>query len=179
MRNLAQRYTTVAILLHWLIAGLMIYMLFFGEDLIARAHGTQGPSLHATIGVSILILSLARLGWRIANPPPPLVASTKPWEAKLAHITHGLFYLLMIGLPLTGLSAFTSHIVQHADATGSTIFGVMAVPALPDFGFGGPMHFAHTVGSKIGIALLLLHIAAALKHQFWDKDNLLRRMSPH
>jgi cytochrome b561 len=175
----SQRYTTVAILLHWLIAGLMIYMLFWGEDLIARAHGTQGPSLHATIGVSILVLSLARLGWRFANPPPALPATTKSWEAMLGHWAHVLFYVLMVGLPLSGLAAFTSHLVVHPDAIGSTIFGVLLVPALPDFGFGGQFHLLHNIGSKAAIALLLLHVLAALKHQFWDKDGLLRRMSPH
>jgi cytochrome b561 len=174
----SQRYTTVAILLHWAIAGLMIYMLFWGEDLISRTHGTVGPSLHATIGVAILVLSFARLAWRLANPPPALPATTKSWEAKAGHITHGLFYVLMIGMPMTGLMAFTSHLVQHSDAVGSTIFGLMSVPALPDFGLGGPVHLLHVIGGKVGIALLLLHVVAALKHQFWDKDGILRRMLP-
>jgi cytochrome b561 len=179
MATSTSRYTNIAISLHWLIAGLMIYMLFFGEDLIARAHGTAGPSLHATIGVSILILSLARLGWRLANPPPALPATIKSWEARASELSHGLFYVLMIGLPLTGLMAFTSHMMAHPDAKESQIFWSLPVPALPDFGFGGPAHLLHTIGSKVGIALLILHVAAALKHQFWDKDNVLRRMSPH
>jgi cytochrome b561 len=179
MGNRSERYSTIAILLHWLIAGLMIYMLFWGEDLIARAHGTDGPSRHATLGVSILILSLIRLIWRIANPPPALPATTATWEARASHWSHALFYILMIGLPLSGLTAFTSHIVEHPDAAPSQIFGLFAVPALPDFGFGGPAHLLHRIGSKAAIALLLLHVAAALKHQFWNKDGLLRRMSPH
>jgi cytochrome b561 len=178
MKTTSERYTTVAILLHWAIAVLMIYMLFWGEDLISRTHGTFGPSLHATIGVAILVLSFARLAWRVANPPPALPATTKSWEAKAGHITHGLFYVLMIGMPLTGLMAFTGHLVMHSDAVGSTIFGLMPVPALPNFGLGLSVLLLHTIGSKVGIALVFLHVVAALKHQFWDKDGILRRMLP-
>jgi cytochrome b561 len=177
--NSSIRYTKVAIYLHWLIAALMIYMLFLGEDWIAHAHGTFGPSVHATLGVSILVLSFARLGWRLANPPPALPATTSTWEGKLSKVTHVLFYVLMFGLPLTGLTAFTSHMVEHTDSVGSTIFGLFAVPALPDFGMGGAFHLIHNIGSKVGILLLLLHVVGALKHQFWNKDGLLRRMSPH
>jgi cytochrome b561 len=173
------RYSKIAIYLHWLIAALMIYMLFLGEDLIAHAKGTYGPSIHATIGVSILVLSLARLAWRLTNPPPTLPTTTAKWEAVTSKITHVLFYVLMIGLPLTGLTAFTSHMVEHADSVGSTIFGLFPVPALPDFGAGSAFHAIHTVGSKLGILLLLLHVVGALKHQFWNKDGMLRRMSPH
>jgi cytochrome b561 len=173
------RYTKVAIYLHWIIAIFMIYMLFLGEDWIAHAHGTYGPSVHASIGVSILVLSLARLAWRIANPPPVLPATTSGWEAKASKLTHVLFYVLMIGLPLSGLTAFTSHMVEHSDSIGSTIFGLFLVPALPDFGMGATVHLMHNIGSKVGILLLFLHVIAALKHQFWNKDGLLRRMSPH
>jgi cytochrome b561 len=179
MANPSARYTTIALLLHWIIAALMIYMLFFGEDWIARANGTFGPSLHASLGVLILVLTFVRLGWRIANPPPPLPASTSRWEAQASHISHGLFYLMMVALPLTGLTAFTGHMVKHPDSIGSSIFGLFLVPAIPDFGFGDFMHLLHNIGSKATIFLLILHVAAALKHQFWDKDGILRRMSPH
>jgi cytochrome b561 len=89
-----------------------------------------------------------------------------------------LFYVLMIGMPLTGLMAFTGHLVMHSDAVGSTIFGLMPVPALPNFGLGLSVLLLHTIGSKVGIALVFLHVVAALKHQFWDKDGILRRMLP-
>jgi cytochrome b561 len=166
MNSSSARYSTVAIVLHWTMAALIIYMLFFGEDWIARANGTFGPSLHASLGFLILVLTFVRLGWRIANPPPPLPASTSRWEAQASHITHGLFYLAMVALPLTGLTAFTSHMVKHPDSIGSSIFGLFPVPALPDFGFGNFVYLLHNLGSKAGIFLLFLHVAAALKHQF-------------
>jgi cytochrome b561 len=179
MNNPSARYSIVAIVLHWTMAVLMIYMLFFGEDLIARAQGTFWPSTHASLGFLILLLTFVRLGWRIANPPPPLPISTARWEALASHATHWLFYMAMVGLPLSGLTAFTSHMVKHPDSIGSSIFGLFLVPALPDFGFGDQAHLLHNLGSKAGIFLLFLHVAAALKHQFWNKDNILRRMSPH
>ena len=171
------RYTSVAIVLHWLIAALMIYMILFGEDLIRRPAGTFYPSLHASIGISVLILSLARLAWRLTNPPPPPPATMKRWEVTLSQITHWLFYILMIGMPLTGLMAFTHQLPREAILSGTTLFGMAPVPGLPDInGMGGNLH---SLASKVTEALIILHVLAALKHQFWDKDNILRRMSPH
>jgi cytochrome b561 len=171
------RYSTVAILLHWLIAVLMIYMVLFGEDLIRRPTETFYPSLHASIGISILILSLARLAWRLMNPPPPLPSTMKPWEVTLSHVSHWLFYVLMIGLPLTGLMAFTHQLPREAILSGATLFGIILVPGLPDV--GGIGSNLHSLSSKAAEALIILHVIAALKHQFWDKDNILKRMSPH
>lgn len=177
MSTTPSRYSTVAICLHWIIAVLMIYMILFGEDLIRHPSGTFYPSLHASLGVSILILSLARLAWRLMNPPPALPITMKPWEVTISHVTHWLFYILMIGLPLSGLMSFTHQLPKEALLSGTTLFGVMAIPSLPDVGgFGGDLH---SLASKVGEALMILHVVAALKHQFWDKDNILRRMSPH
>jgi cytochrome b561 len=171
------RYSTVAIVLHWLVAVLIIYMVLFGEDLIRRPTGTFYPSLHASIGISVLILSSARLVWRLINPPPALPSTMKPWEVTVSHITHWLFYVLMIGLPLTGFMAFTHMLPKEAILSGATLFGILPVPGLPDIGGAGSN--IHALASKVLEALIILHVAAALKHQFWNKDNLIRRMSPH
>ena len=171
------RYSTVAIALHWLIAALMIYMILFGEDLIRRPTGTFYPSLHASIGISVLILSLARLGWRLMNPPPALPSTMKAWEVTVSHVTHWLFYVLMIGLPLTGLMAFTHQLPKEVILSGTTLFGIAPVPGLPDL--GGMGRNLHSLSSKAAEVLIILHVVAALKHQFWDKDKLLNRMSPH
>jgi cytochrome b561 len=173
----SSRYSTVAVILHWLIAALMIYMILFGEDLIRNPVGTFYPSLHASIGISVLILSLVRLGWRVMNPPPPLPSTMKPWEVTISRITHGLFYILMIGLPLTGLMAFTHQLPKETILSGTTLFGIAPVPGLPDL--GGIGDNLHGLSSKVAEVLIILHVIAALKHQFWDKDHLLKRMSPH
>ena len=101
----------------------------------------------------------------------------KPWEVTVSHITHWLFYILMIGLPLTGLMSFTHHVPTEIILSGTTLFGIAPVPGLPDLGgVGGNVH---ELASKALEALIILHVLAALKHQFWNKDSLLRRMSPH
>jgi cytochrome b561 len=171
------RYSTGAIILHWLIAILMITMLIFGEDMIRRPTETFYPSMHASLGISILVLSLIRLWWRFAHTAPALPATMKGWEVKLSHFTHIIFYVLMIVLPLTGLMAFAKEAASKTILNGASIFGIFPVPAISDFlGIGGEVH---EISSKLAQALVILHVLAALKHQFWDKDNLMRRMSPH
>jgi cytochrome b561 len=176
-QNSASRYDSVAMTLHWLIALLLIPMLFFGEDLIRRQPDIFLPSIHASAGISILLLSLARLAWRLTNPPPPLPPSTAAWEAVASRITHGLFYVLMIGLPLTGLLALPAFFAQHPAMAGIQIFGLFAVPTI-ELPFSIPWRGLHSLGGNVGIALLILHVAAALKHQFLNRDGVLMRMLP-
>lgn len=174
MNDNKARYSNVAILLHWTIAILMIYMLFWGEDLIRNAPGTFYPSIHASIGVTILVLSVLRLGWRLLNQPPRLPGETGNWQNRMAEWTHWLFYILMIGIPLTGMADFTRRLPRHPEQAATSIFGLFPVPQIPWDALGR----LHGISTKLAIGLLILHVLAALKHQFWDKDNLLRRMSP-
>src|SRR2546430_4658327 len=91
----ANRYDHVAMTLHWLIALIMLPMLFFGGDLIHRQTDTFLPSVHASAGFAVLLLSLVRLGWRLKNPPPP-PPNMAPWEETGSKLSHALFYVLMI-----------------------------------------------------------------------------------
>ena len=151
-------------------------MLFFGEDMIRHATGSFYPSLHVSLGISILILSVVRLWWRISHPVPALPATMKGWEKKISHVTHFIFYVLMIGLPLSGLMSFGTEAAKDAVVAGATLFGSLPVPNLPNIGgIGGVVH---GLGAKLGQFLVILHVLAALKHQLWDKDNLLKRMFP-
>ncbi|MFA6605555.1 MAG: cytochrome b/b6 domain-containing protein [Sphingomonas sp.] len=98
------RYSAIAILLHWAIAALILANLLLGWRMgylkgLAQFDMFQ---LHKSIGITVLLLSVARLGWRMLNPPPPLLISMKTWERRAAGTTHWLFYGLMIGMPLTG-----------------------------------------------------------------------------
>jgi cytochrome b561 len=177
MNSSSVRYNMGAIYLHWIIALLMIYMVFFGEGLIRRQQATFYPSLHVSLGVLILVLSLGRLAWRMMHQPPDLPASMKGWEVSLSHITHWLFYALMILLPLTGMMSFTHQLAKEPLLAGVTVFGMFGAPALPDlFGLG---RNSHSIASNVAYFLIILHVLAALKHQFWDKDNILNRMRPH
>ncbi len=174
----SNRYDTVAMYLHWLIAILMIPMLFFGEELMEVEDGDTGaflPTIHVTVGVTILILSVLRLVWRVINPPPALPATMALWELSAAKLTHFLFYVLLIGLPLTGWLAFP-HFAREEGAIGFAVFGVWQLPNAPDMDL--PFGDLHEIGNNVGIGLLILHVLAALKHHFINRDDILRRMLP-
>ena len=160
------RYDAVAMSLHWLIAVLLIFMLFFGEDLMEEedGFGAFGPSLHVSIGSTILVLSLIRLAWRLFNPPPAYPAGMAPWERMAAKATHLFFYVLLIGLPLTGWLATPKFLREEGAMAGLMLFGAFPLPGAPSLGL--PMKDFHEIGANLGIALLALHVLAALKHHF-------------
>ena len=186
-----EKYDKVSMLIHWVTAVLMIVMIFFGENLMgeereggeageaagAEIAGTFLPSLHVSIGSAILLLTVLRIVWRLMNPPPALPTSMAPWEVMVTKVTHGLFYLLMIGLPLTGWLSFTRYLTENPAMSAVSIFGIMPVPGAPSLGI--PAGLLHNVGSKVGMVLVILHVLAALKHQFITRDGMMARMSPH
>jgi cytochrome b561 len=171
-----EKYDSVAMILHWVIASLLIAMLIFGENMMDAEEGAAWlPSLHVSIGFTVLTLSLVRLGWRLANPPPPLPSTMAPWEKLASHASHALFYLLMIGLPVSGWLALPALLREEAKLVGITAFG-LGMPAAPDLGL--PMGDLHGVIGNVAWALLALHVLAALKHQFVNRDGVLKRMLP-
>src|SRR5262249_8894805 len=98
------RYSALAIVLHWTIALAIVLQIV----LAGRMEGPPTPAsfavtqLHKSIGITILLLPLARIGWRLINRPPPMPAGLAPWERSLAKATHAGFYVVMLGMPLTG-----------------------------------------------------------------------------
>ena len=172
------KYDIIAMGLHWLIAGLVIFMLIFGEDLMRGEDGggTSAPSLHVSIGVSILVLSILRLVWRLMNPPPAYPVSMAPWERMASKSLVVVFYALLIGIPLTGWLAMPKLLSEHAAMAGIRAFGAFPLPTAPSLGL--PMKSVHAIGSNLMIALLALHVLAALKHHFINRDEILRRMLP-
>ncbi len=89
------RYDSVAMSLHWIIAALVIFMMFVGEELMGEDEGAFLPSLHVSIGSAILLLTVLRLAWRILNPPPALPASMAGLEQFAAKAAHLAFYALL------------------------------------------------------------------------------------
>lgn len=193
----SERYTAVAVVLHWAIAAAILFLLplgFWMSGEIAAGNPAGGVynafQLHKSVGLAVLILSLARLGWRIANPPPPLPAHMPAWERLIAKATHWVFYALMIGLPLSGwvfVSAGWSLHDNASMAVPTRFFGLFQVPAL----FGLPQAAedvrasvaaasfrAHSAMAWGAIVLVALHVGAALKHHLIDKDNVLTHMVP-
>ena len=171
------RYSTVSLVLHWLIAGLVLTQL----GLVWAHEATEGSAsrefmnLHKSVGLSILVLTLARLAWRIANPAIPLPAATPRWQKLAARGTHVLFYVFLVAMPLVGWAA--------SSAAGRDIvwFGLFEWPLLPIGGgreTAGSLMEAHETAGKLLIALVVLHVLGALKHHFVDRDNVLHRMIP-
>jgi cytochrome b561 len=131
MSEKSLRYTNTMVWLHWITALLMIFMLFWGEELMEVRRGQSlanwQPSAHASIGALILLLAIARLLWRAGHPPPPLPQTTTRFEEIASRLTHGAFYGLMIAIPVLGLMALapfwpgtrrcgSGHILQVAPA---------------------------------------------------------------
>lgn len=168
------RYSQVSLVLHWLIAALVIGQIV----LIMVNDATEGGpwmGLHKSVGLSILVLTLARLGWRFANPAIPLPAEMPGWQKLMARATHVLFYVVLIGMPLGGWAA--------SSAAGRDIdwFGLFNWPLLPISGgreVARQFMDAHEMGAKLLYVLLALHILGALKHHFVNRDNVLHRMLP-
>jgi cytochrome b561 len=182
------RYSAVAMLLHWLIAALIITNVGYAW----YANGLHGlakiPPLqvHKSIGITILLLSLLRLGWRLVNPPPPMSADLKPWERILAKTVHVLFYVVMIGMPLTGWATVSASATIRIYPI--TFFGWGHWPAISVLTHLplDQMKQAHEtfltvhelLAKLIVYVLFPLHVLGALKHQFLDRDHELGRMIP-
>jgi cytochrome b561/polyisoprenoid-binding protein YceI len=168
------RYSTGAIILHWLIALTMAFQVALGFAMPHAGPYSFAPmQLHKSVGFTILLLTLLRLAWRLFRRPPPAVEHGL--TALLAKIVHWAFYAVLILGPLTGWI-----IVSTAKLQVPTMFwGVIHWPHLPvPQSLGEPMEGVHEALAWIAIVLFLLHVAGALRHQFLLKDPVIGRMSP-
>ncbi len=180
-----RRYAAVAIGLHWLIAALIltnIWLAWGFDDLKGLALFNQ-TQLHKSVGITVLILSLGRLGWRLTHRPPPMPAHMARWEKLAAHAAHWGFYVIMIGMPITGwimVSASTTNIptVLFKTIPWPHVGFVHALPMGERKGIEDAMAETHELLAWMAYALIVLHVAAALKHQLWNKDGLIWRMAP-
>jgi cytochrome b561 len=171
---LTDQYTRTARILHWLMAVPLVAMLLFGEQTMGSHDARFLPTLHASAGFSLLGLLMVRLWWRWKHAPP-LPIHTSLWEAVAAKATHMTLYVAMALIPLTGWLAYTEHVRRSLGMRTASLFG-FRIPLLPDFGIN--WHLIHNWGGKLVLALIVLHMAAALKHHFYDRDNTLKRMLP-
>lgn len=181
-----QRYTAVAIALHWAIALLIIGMIAVGWIMDAMPGGPGSPKvaiiqIHKSVGITILLLTIARIIWRIMNPPPAEPPMPK-WQSLLASGVHILLYVLMIAMPLTGWIMASAEISQHDTRYFWTVEmyvpGIPGLPAETREGIAEGFEQVHGNLAWVIIGLLVLHVAGAVKHQFIDKDGLLARMAP-
>lgn len=180
MFNCETRYGTVAMGLHWLIAFAIIGLLAVGKYMydLPDSHPDKFAlyQMHKSFGITVFALTLARVAWRFTQPVPALPASMPGWERLAARASHLLFYLLMLGLPLSGWLRVST------DRLGipTLWFGLFEVPHFPLVS-DRLTHWAQDAHELMGnamILLLLLHVGAALKHHFWNRDGVLKRMLP-
>lgn len=172
------RYNRTAISLHWCIALLLVGQFAFGWYLGSIPRGTPERgyfvNLHKSIGLLIGLLILLRIGWRLTHAPPPLPNSVPRWQQQIAASTHYLLYGLMLMMPLSG------YLASNFSKFGINFFN--AIKLVP-WGYDDKLVYAffnqtHLVSAWLLLALVLLHVLAALKHLWIDRDTIFFRMWP-
>jgi len=169
------RYTTTAILLHWLMA-LLIFAVFplglYMPDLKLSPAKLQLYSYHKWIGIMLLMLAVLRVLWRSTHTPPPLPDTIARWQQIASGALHQLLYVLMLVVPMSGW------LMSSAKGVQTVLFGLFPLPDLVvrDKASG---HFLENLHQNLNYLLLLLvvaHIIAALKHRYLDHDEVMARM---
>lgn len=169
LKSTSTRYGAVAIAIHWVSAAAIVGLLVSGTVMVGAGEGVRASILpvHATIGTLVLLLTLARIAWWVwGDKRPQPVADQPPAQQLAARIVHGLLYVGIVVLAASGLATL---------ALSGAIPALFAGAPLPDFS-QVPPRLAHGIVSKALIALLALHVIAALYHQFIRRDRLLGRM---
>lgn len=171
------RYDNIAIALHWLVA-LLIFVTFplgvIMHDMPLSPTRLQYFSYHKWIGVTIFMLVIVRLLWRLTHTPPPLPSALPRWEVMASRFTHLALYGLLFAIPLSGW------LMSSAKGVQTVWLGVLPLPDLvsKDKALGEWLTTVHQGLNLLLLLLVALHIAAVVKHQFIDRDRILARMLP-
>jgi cytochrome b561 len=176
LKNTLTRYGAVAQLFHWAIVALVITQFVLAK----RAEGLSPIAkvgilgTHKSIGITILGLALLRLAWRWFNPVPSLPAGAPRWQDRAAHASHFLLYALLFITPLLGW------FMSSARAFSVSWFGLVTLPDFiaPNRATFETLRDAHEFAATSLGVIAIVHAAAALKHHFLDRDDVLRRMLP-
>lgn len=183
IRNTRSGYGAVNIAFHWSMAALLVGLLILGKYM----HGLElsDPDkfslyqLHKSFGLTALALVLLRLVWRALNPIPHLPAALPPWQKAGAHLSHVALYGLMLAIPMSGW------LMASASPLGipTFFFDLVQVPHLPVPGFlgdtasaEGTLKAVHDLLGNLLILVVAVHVGAAVKHHFLDRDDVLKRM---
>ncbi len=172
----SERYTRVAIWLHLVIGAAVVInigLAMLTEDMSKTTH-MAAMAVHKPLGITILVLTLARIAWRLTHTPPPLPAATPAWQRPLSKLVHFVFYALLILLPLSGW------IWMSAAKSPINFFGLFDLPLIagPSKALADTMHEGHEVMGIAMLVLVVIHLFAALKHQYIDRTHLVARMNP-
>lgn len=171
------RYGAPAVALHWVMALLILGNLGFGlylVDLPLSPAKLRYFSWHKWVGVTVFALAAARLAWRLGHPPPPLPESLAAWEIRLARIGHGLLYVLFFAVPLSGW------LYSSAAGFQTVYLGVLPIPDLLEKNreLAEAIRPVHRWLNYALMGVVAGHVAAALKHHFIDRNEVLARMLP-
>jgi cytochrome b561 len=174
----AVRYKSIVVWIHWITALLVVTQVVVGftfSEFMERGPArTDLFAWHKTIGATILVLALLRLAVRLLNPPPPYPSDFPKWERFFAVWNHRIFYFMLIALPITGLLAVSGR------AEGGLVplkFG-LALPAIPGIARENGFGDVHVILVFTTLALVMLHVSAALYNQFGSSTNVADRMPP-
>jgi cytochrome b561 len=173
------RYSNATVTFHWVTVALVLTQAYLGFTFALSDEGPARDEVfvwHKTVGMIILLLTLARLAYRLKNPPPPFPPELPAWERFAAVWNHRLFYTLLIAMPIVGFIAVSG----FASAPTTPIAGGIQVPVIPGVSrdTGELAGEVHEIAAFLLVALILVHIAAALKHQFVDRWRGSARMPP-
>ncbi len=185
--QLAARYTRLAILLHWTMALFLVFNIGLAWSVDYLPDGAVRPviDVHKSIGITLLGLMLVRVLWRISHPPPPLILKYSAWERHVAHGAHLLLYALMLALPLSGWLHDSAW--KDAATHPMRLFGLVPWPRIHLITALDPAtkERLHTVFGRMHawfadalVALFVVHVLGALKHQWIDREPELQRMLP-
>lgn len=174
MKPLATHFSFPARLLHWLMAAMILAMLFIGAGMVASVSARHAwlVQIHKPLGIAVLVLAVVRLGVRLARGAPPLPAALPAWQRLAAQGSHGLLYLLMFLLPLVGWAMLS------AGGYPVTLYGPLHLPAIAP---ADPLWFAllrkaHTFLAYLLGLTVLAHLGAALFHGLIRRDGVLAAM---
>ncbi|HKW85059.1 MAG TPA: cytochrome b [Burkholderiaceae bacterium] len=169
-------YTATARWLHWIVAALIFANLGLGLTMVDMPGITPTKlryfNWHKWVGVTVFALVVLRWLWRRSHRPPALPDSMPRWERRAAAVSHALLYVLMFALPLSG------YFYSLAAGFPVVYLGLLPLPVLiePNPALKEPLVTLHHLLAWTMIALLVVHVGAALKHRFVDRDDVLQRM---
>ena len=178
-QDVVQRYSNVTVAFHWITVALVLFQAYLGFRFGLSEPGPARDDVfiwHKTMGVIILLLTLARLFYRWRNPPPPFPPELPTWERIAAVWNHRLFYILLIAMPIVGLVAVSG----YANGPTTPLLGGIEIPVIPGVSreTGDVAGEMHEIAAFLLVALILMHAGAALKHQFVDRWRGSTRMPP-
>jgi len=170
------RYSAPAIALHWLTALLIVANLVLGLSMVALPFSPrklQWYLWHKWVGITVFLLTGLRLAWRALRPPPPPVAMPR-WQQQASAVSHGLLYALLFAVPISGWI--------YSSSTGVQVvyLGVLPLPDLvaKDRALAVVLKAVHVTLNTALVALVCVHVGAALRHHFVNRDAVLRRILP-